>query len=177
MRDKRQALAGARPTIIVDGGIISAVEDEDGDMLARRVAVERERGGLARRPGHVHVVGARDGGERRHARRRPGVARQVVRHQPALRLPRRVHAGRVDAELRLHGVEDLQHVGHVVDAGRHLRRPLPVPALALAVFARRRVHDDVVLVEERHRQEVQVGLCSGVLVAPWNAKIKDVAFW
>ncbi len=161
VRDIRQTLAGARAAAIRDRDVGAAVEGEDGDVFPRGPAVgfEGERRALGARD--VDIVGAGHGREGGDSRRRSRVAREVVRHQAALRLARGVDAGGVDAEPGLHGVQDLQDVRDIVDDWGDLRRALPIAAPGLAVFPRGRVHEDVVGVEERGGQEVEVGLRVG----------------
>ncbi len=124
-------------------------------------------------PRGVVVVRARDGGEGGDAARRRGVAGEHGREPAALRLARGVDAGRVDAQVGLDGVEDGHEVRDVVDARRQARVPLPEPVLppffagaGARVRGRVRgcrlpVHDDVVRVEGRVGQAVEVRLPGG----------------
>lgn len=165
VRDVRHALPIVRAAGKVDRLVRPAVEDQQRHVRARGMAVERQAGRRARGAGDVDVVRARHGREGGQPRRRPRIAREVVGHEPALRLARGVHPLRIHAEPRAQRVQHVQREAHVVHVRRHVRRALPVAARAVgAVGARGRVRDDGArAVEEGGGQEVQVGLGGGRL--------------
>lgn len=108
--DVRQTAAVAEAALDVNRHVVAAVEREERDILARGLAGNglgcRVATAVGVRDVSAGVVGAGDGGEGGDAGGGPFIARQTPDHAAALRLARRVDAGRVYAQLGLQVVQD-----------------------------------------------------------------------
>lgn len=123
-RRRLAASAGTTP-IVRDGRVELAVELDNGDGVAGRVARRQRVVGGAQ---DVVVKGARDGGEGGDLGRRGGIAGEQTNEAAAVGFARCVDARRVDAVGRGQVVDEVGCEGDVGDVGWRIWVACPLPS-------------------------------------------------